>query len=249
MDLSDSPDPPQLSFTARLFGHHRAHILVTPPRHAQPNAASPESEAIPDSDPGLDPYSSPVRGRTKAQRHAHRAEKDAVKMAVIQEEKEADLLAIQRAGYDRILEQMEAEEVHFGELLEYVFNPEYKQGYFRWHRFFASQGRASRILDWWTSKANSKKARDEVSQWAYNFTVKASAREARNVTKSKTLQTRGKTIDEELVLSFTFDRLRESLEDTLAPVTMRILRAFSTSGRPHVKARTDRTNTVCIYYP
>lgn len=151
-----------------------------------------------------------------------------------------------RKALDSVLSHLHEEGIPFADLMEYVFNPEMGKGAVRWHEFFVYPGKASKILDWWTSNQNSKSAKKEVSEWAFNYTAKTVSREAQAVTKSKELQTMDITVNEEFVMSFSFTGLREWLETTSAPTAMKIFRAFSVPKRPRGDKRQEKTNTVSV---
>lgn len=145
---------------------------------------------------------------------------------------------------DDILSQLSAQSISFGDLMDYVFDPEMGQGDIRYRQFFIREGRATQILNWWTSSGNSEKGRNEVASWAFRYTAKVVKNEAREVTKSKRLQTAGKLVDEKFVMSFSYDRYQKWLESRSAPVMMMLLRAFSVSNRERGKDRDAKTNMV-----
>lgn len=144
------------------------------------------------------------------------------------------------------MKHLKDNQLTFGDLMEYVFDPLMGQGSVCWHQFFIKDGRALQILDWWTSSKNSRSARTEVAAWAFDYTTKAVSREAREVTRSKRLQTAGKVFDESFVMSFSYNRCREWLENSLAPVAMKIFRAFSVPKRERTPTRSQKSNMVCF---
>lgn len=195
-------------------------------------------------------YSSPVKG-TRAERKAQRLRKGVKKQKLTKSKIHAEKEALQEREREQTLEEilqlMKSKSVRFGELLAYIFNPESNKGMIHWHEFFVYKGSATQILDWWTSKKYSKVARQEVSNWAVMHVEHLVAKEARKVTQSKILQTLGKPIDEDLVMSFSFASLHDELEEDLAPVSIRIIKALATSRHAqskHSVHRRERTKMV-----
>lgn len=196
-----------------------------------------EPVTIPGSDATTFRASSPIVG-TREQKKAIRRNKKNRRLA----EACSDSGRARRLIFDSALKQLSDNNLTFGDLMEYVFDPLMGQGSVRWGQFFVKPGRATQILNWWVSSKNSRSARSEVAGWAYDYTAGAVSDEARQVTKSKKLQTMGKAFDEQLVMSFSFDWCQDLLENTLAPVAMSVFRAFSDSGRERKEKRVHKTN-------
>lgn len=184
-------------------------------------------------------FTSPVVGTQEERRAILQA-----KAARRKEEANNAAGVARRQAMDNILSQLSTQSISFGDLMDYVFDPEMGQGDIRYRQFFIREGRATQILNWWTSSGNSDTGRNEVASWAFRYTAKVVKNEAREVTKSKRLQTAGKQVDEKFVMSFSYDRSRKWLESTSAPVMMMLLRAFSVSNRERGKDRDIKTNMV-----
>ena len=204
------------------------------------------------------PSSRPVRSSpivsTQAERKAHRMRKGARKRAQTlqagserrRELREAEEKSQREAGIEAALDILRSKKIKFGDLMKHVFDPANGQGNIHWHEFFATRGEASQILTWWTSSDYSFSAREEVSQWAIDFVAKSVSKEVRKITRSKRFQTAGKTIDQDFVKSFNLSDIHDELENTTAPVGMRILKSFATSQNveKHTAKRKERTKMV-----
>lgn len=197
--------------------------------------------------------SSPIIAKDPKERKAHRIRKGRkareITLAMKQQEKAASEKVVRERKLDKILEQMDEGGLLLWDLMEYVFNPDNKQGTLRWHGFFVNRGNATQVLDWWTSSKNAAEARHEVTQWARDHISGIIAREAAFTTKSKGLQTRGRVIDEDFVTSFDFIKLHDWLStDEVAPVSMQMFRAFATSRRvnEHSERRKEKTQIVRV---
>lgn len=242
----DSPLPASSPLTALSFSSPVNANLDDLDPDFDPFSEHVLDQEVLNSDPGVD-ASSPVLERTKAGRAAHRREKAKRKNEANSRLELERRNAMAAAQMDEILNLLASKGVRFGDLLSYVFNPDNGKGDLYYHEFFADNGAASQILDWWTSPKNSKSARTEVRNWAIDHVEKIMVREARKVTKSKLLQTAGKPIDESLVLSFSFSGIHETLTDSLAPVSMQLITSLATSQRvsEHSDHRKERTKMVC----
>lgn len=167
------------------------------------------------------------------------------------EEKRETEQATRKLALQEVMDLLHSKNLIFWDLLEYIFNPENQQGEVRHREFFVKKHRSTKILDWWLSPQNrGRHAKDEIREWIAKYTVKRVSREARGVTKSKTLQTIGRTIDSQTVKDFDFGKLNSMLRvqsSSGAPFAMRILEAFATSrhSRKHTKNRRTKTNMVC----
>ncbi|KAF8064912.1 hypothetical protein FPV67DRAFT_1608385 [Lyophyllum atratum] len=205
-----------------------------------------QSHAAPPTLPSSGPVnSSPIIG-TREQRKQKRLEKSQKKQRATLRKNQASRAAVaaqqKKAACNEVLQFMHTKGLRFNELMEHVFDPEQQQGSIRWHEFFIFRGSATKILDWWTSSGNSKPAQAEVKDWAVKFVSKTISREARTVTRSKELQTMGKTIDESFITSFDFPSILDKLRD-MASISIQMLTSFATSSRsqkhtPQRKART-----------
>ncbi|KAH7906548.1 hypothetical protein BJ138DRAFT_1137935 [Hygrophoropsis aurantiaca] len=216
---------------------------VTPNTHTRSFSLPPLTSDGPDrSDPIIgDKETQKAIRREKAQ--LKRANTLTAKKANALEQEEAQraqaLASAQRAAaarsvaLDRTLQTLTDSGLSIADLMEYVFNPSFKQGVHRWNGFFKMRGTASGILDHWVSKKNSRSARAEVHDWAVSHIQRTVRSEARTITKLGFLRSRDRPIDAHFFLSFDltkiYDRLRE-----VAGVATSIFKAFSTPPR-HLK--------------
>jgi hypothetical protein len=130
-----------------------------------------------------------------------------------------------------------------------VSNPANKHGAVRFQEFFQHKEEATQVLDWWIASQNADPARNEVREWAISYVAKIVAREARSVTKSKLLQTVGRTVNQEFVETFSLANLHDTLQES-ASTAMKVLGAFTTSHlaeKKHSVARHARTKAVIIF--
>lgn len=205
------------------------------------SAARPET---PSTSPLRHPFLPSIQTSPLVGTREQRATQLKAKRTRRKEAAETEAGKAQQAFMDGILSQLSSKGVSFGDLMEYVFDPALGQGDIRYRQFFIRHGRATQILNWWTSSENSQTARSEVESWAFRYTAKVVKNEAREVTKSKKLQTAGKPVNEKFVMSFSYEKFQELLETTLAPVAMTMFRAFSVSGREKAVGREAKTNMV-----
>lgn len=222
----------------------------TPTHHEVPTT-SPHQEL---ETPG--PYLSSIIRGTRQERAAHRRRKAHKKHreTLAQQRQEADKEAQEhrKKDLDAVLDCLRSKGLRFFDLMEYVFNYSNGRGDIRWHDFFIHEGAATRILELWASSRNAQGARQEVVNWAIEYTTHTVAREARTVTKSKELQTIGKKINQKIITSFSFSDMHDLLQDEMAPVAMTIFRAFSTSrhAHKHTEQRKEKTSVVSrVVYP
>jgi hypothetical protein len=194
--------------------------------------------------------SSPIRGRTKAQRSEQRLKKGFKKRKITlakQKEDTASLIALKkRRDLDDILQQLKAKGLWFNDLMVHVFDPvNGNRGDVRWHDFFASYGNATQILDWWTHTKNSPLARNEVHEWAVGYMLNTIAHEARQVGQTGYLRAK-RPMDYKSILSFNMSHLYQQLRDEIAPNAIHMLQALATSHRvkEHTEQRCARTEKV-----
>lgn len=252
--LADSTLRPLPSLDNSLI----AYLASRGPPPDQPglevDAPSDTEDNLPLLDTDGPVQSSPVVG-TREERQAIRRRKasNKQKKTVAKRQEEAKELEVRQLeeDFEDVLNLLNQKGRRFGQLLKYVFDPSNAKGNVRWHEFFAFDGEATNILDWWVSSKNSETARNEVKEWAVQYVSRVVGDEARKVTKSKVLQTREKVIDQDFVRSFRFSALNTTLKE-LAPVGMRVLDKFSTSRHAqekHTERRKERTKMVSLSLP
>lgn len=193
--------------------------------------------------------SSPIVGNPE-EKARKRREKSARKQKARADASQQELLVDSQEREQRDLHEvhefLRSKGLRFGQYLKFISDPEAKQGNIWWQEFFKHRGEATQILDWWVSSQNSDTGRDEVVEWAVRFTASQVARDARNVTQSKLLQTLGKVVDQDLVNYFSYTKIHDQLLET-APVAMRVLKALATSPHAedkHTERRQGQTKTV-----
>ncbi|KAF8162231.1 hypothetical protein BJ912DRAFT_1098508 [Pholiota molesta] len=194
--------------------------------------------------------SSPIVG-TKAERALKRIKKGHAKRRVVMQKKQATERQTEQARrqgvFNEILERLHENGLRFWDLMEYVFNPAHGQGTIRYNEFFARKGNAPRMLDWWMSAQNrGQRAKEEISEWIMRYATRIISREAEAVTRSKELQTQGRTINLEVIRRFNLDEIHDHLQFDLAPFTMQLIQAFTTAKRvqKHTDHRKERTRMV-----
>ena len=232
-----------------------AYLASQVPPPEQPGLEVDAPSDVEDNLPLLDTdgpvQSSPVVG-TREERQAIRRRKasNKQKKTITKRQEEAKELEARELedDFEDVLNLLNRKGRRFGQLLKYVFDPSNSKGNVRWHEFFAFNGEATKILDWWVSSKNSETARKEVKEWAVQYVSHMVGDEARKVTRSKVLQTGEKAIDQDFVRSFSFSALNTKLKE-LAPVGMRVLDGFSTSHhaeKKHTERRKERTKMVSL---
>ena len=220
----------------------------------QPAILSLDRETTPTSTAILMPSSGPVMSSPIVGNPAEKARKQREKSArkqkaradASQKELLVDAQEREKRDLQEVHEFLRSKGLRFGQYLKFISDPEAKQGNIRWQEFFKHRGEVTQILDWWVSCQNSSTGRDEVVEWAVQFTASRVAHEARNVTQSKLLRTLGKVVDQDLVNSFSYAKIHEQLSET-APVAMRVLEALTTSPHAddkHSERRRGQTKTV-----
>ncbi|KAJ3574266.1 hypothetical protein NP233_g1885 [Leucocoprinus birnbaumii] len=160
--------------------------------------------------------------------------------------KQEDIEAI-----EYVLETMERQQVRFGDLLDFVFDPANYQGDLHWGQAFNRSGTLTRYLNWWTSSGYSKSVREEVAEWATSYVAGLVAGEARSINDIDVLKTSHTPITPDLALSFSLQNSYNTLCSAL-PTAVRILRTLCTSPRAETqhterrKARTTNVLTHCL---
>ena len=219
------------------------------------------------SSPLLPPSSGPIRSSpiigSKAERTLKRIQKGRVKrkktIEILKEERLAERARSkaaekqaekgrQKVVLDEVLETLNTNGVRFWDLMEYVFNPANGQGNIRYNEFFVRPSNACRVLEWWMSANNrGRRAKAELREWVTKYAARIISQEAEVVTKSKELQTMGRTIDAQLIKRFDLDDIHNKLQGDLAPFSMRLIQAFTTAKgvKQHTEHRKERTKMVC----
>lgn len=242
-DNDRTPSPPPrtlLPFNAPL-----ASSYMTPIR-ARPRASSLPPMSADDVN-----QSTPAVGTKEQIIAIKRRKSQRGRLLTLAEQKaaaEAEAEEIRVASMKLALAALSNLRVTFGDLAEYVFDPETSNNV-QWFDFFSKTGRATRILNWWVSSSNSATARKEVKEWAVSYVCKNMKQDARRVTSTQLLQTQDRLIDSDYLLNFSFSDLYSKLQQ-VAPVAMRVLRSFATSTRQLrtglSPARILKKTTVCM---
>ena len=222
---------------------------------------------------GLLPYSSPITGRTKSEKHAKRQEKRARKRARKQAEKEVEATRRLEEEEKRKSDQTQAEEAKkkqkiehcqdvlsymkarsltIGDILLFVSTPSNWRGKDRHDGLFRTPGRIQELLTLWTSSTSSEVARSAIHGWALDYVGQKVSTEADVVTRDGILRTEDMKIDHTFALDFNLDKLYQTLFE-YCPSTMQILKSFSTTRRQErkqteqsigKKERVSRTPTI-----
>ncbi|PSR76085.1 hypothetical protein PHLCEN_2v8691 [Hermanssonia centrifuga] len=118
----------------------------------------------------------------------------------------------------------------WGDIIEYILDPQHGKGQERWEGFFHSPRRVQQILNWWSSSRNSKTGRRTLQEWAVSYVAGAVGKEGHAATKNGLLQSRKMTVDELFAMGFDIKRLYGQL-DAICPTITRVLHAFSTTAK------------------
>ncbi|KAI0076159.1 hypothetical protein K474DRAFT_1708345, partial [Panus rudis PR-1116 ss-1] len=212
-----------------------------------------------DSEPldenGLAPYSSPHRGRTKAEKAAFKKEKRERKKQKRLEAKAADeeakcqareALAQQkaaeqeaaiheaeaqkRADIREALSDLKERNISVGDLLLYISDPSNYAGRERHEGLFKSSDRLQRILNLWVGSSSSDTAREAVHAWALQYMAGVLSEEGGRTTDKGTLRTRVSLIEKPTSESLSLESTYNVLIDD-CPNTTHLLRSFCTTPR------------------
>ncbi|KAJ7280067.1 hypothetical protein C8J57DRAFT_1464500 [Mycena rebaudengoi] len=134
------------------------------------------------------------------------------------------------AVFDEILTLLKDNDLTFGQLMLYVFDPNYNEAATRWDGFFKEPGLATKILNLWVSKSNSRTAREEVGAWAEGYIEEIVRDEGEDITASKVLQTGREVVTNDYVTGFSMLAVGAHIQQA-SRVAMKILSAFATSPR------------------
>jgi hypothetical protein len=110
--------------------------------------------------------------------------------------------------FSSILEALRNRGYSFGQLVLYVSDPVYKQGFTRWDGMLKEPSFVSQILGLWAFKASTT-TQDQVRNWAVSYVAKEVRQEVKKITTSQFLQTRWRPIDSKLVLGFNVSTIHE----------------------------------------
>ena len=226
--------------------------------HEDSTRSTVPHDSLNDSSPLIPPSSGPIRSSpiigSKAERAFKRIQKGRVKRAKTiekqKEERQAEKRgekARQKVVLDEVLQTLNANGLLFWDLMEYVFNPANGQGHIRYSEFFIRKSNAPQVLDWWMSANNrGRRAKCEVQNWLSKYAARIISQEAEAVTKSKELQTMGRTIDAQVIKQFDLEEIHNKLQGDLAPFSMGLLQAFTTAKgvKRHTEHRKERTKMV-----
>ncbi|KII94576.1 hypothetical protein PLICRDRAFT_25394 [Plicaturopsis crispa FD-325 SS-3] len=169
------------------------------------------------------------RAQTVAEAQARKAAAD--QLEVLEALEKAKRFEREKISFlDGVLDSLAVHDLTIGDLMIHVFDPIYKNAKTRWEGFFRKRGTARRILDLWASKENTPKAREQVHDWAVDYTASAVRSEAKSLTDGGYLRSLTRPLNAKFVQDFDMIEIRDHLLDT-ASVTMAILSSFSTSVR------------------
>ncbi|KAJ3492391.1 hypothetical protein NLI96_g67 [Meripilus lineatus] len=218
-----------------------------------PNVSSHPPAVEDDPRDGMEPYSTPIRGRTKAERRAHRKEKRkrkrrareearlqerAAKKARLQAEEDAKRRHLDE-GIRRIFHCMDKEKIHLGDFMEHVFSADFYAKDLRYLNFFNSPSRVKKVLTSWV-KLCGRKAAESVTEWAVDRVAEVTCREFRQVTESGVLRTSNEDISTEFGLGFSLPDTYTTLS-TYCPHTLHILTDLATTTKQRQNATIKTT--------
>ncbi|KAH6894809.1 hypothetical protein BKA70DRAFT_1532521 [Coprinopsis sp. MPI-PUGE-AT-0042] len=142
---------------------------------------------------------------------------------------------------EKIMEIIEDSPYNLGDVFEFIFDPQNKRRQLQWDVFFQQRGRMTRILNWWILSYNSKSGREEVHKWAVDHVVKTASKEAEVVTQEGVL--RSESVADASVIGFSFEEKYNTLKNTYANVTTRVLDVISRTSQ-QVKAGVSESRIV-----
>ncbi|KAF7795491.1 hypothetical protein EIP86_006653 [Pleurotus ostreatoroseus] len=117
----------------------------------------------------------------------------------------------------------------FGHLLDYLFDPDNKQGTVRYYGFFQDRDCVFRVLDNWIHWRNGA-GRQLMDKWLLQYTSKKVSREGNIATKKGFLQSRTRVVDESFALDYDPVKLFAEVRAS-CPIMTTLLQAFATTGR------------------
>ncbi|KAJ7050632.1 hypothetical protein C8F01DRAFT_1067474 [Mycena amicta] len=203
-------------------------------------------------------YSSPIRGRTKAERAASRKTKNSkhqsARMTVQHATRRAEAARKQvvqppsnhpHANVFRgVLDTLRARGTTFRQLFLYIMDPVYRQGNARYNFLGSGASVVDRALALF--QRSSKKARTAVYNWTVASVSREMRREAKKVTQSKLLQTHHRPMDGSFFTGFNLASLQQRLA-SLMPTTTTIFTALAFRpkyAKKHGEARQKRRSNV-----
>ncbi|KAJ3540608.1 hypothetical protein NM688_g6203 [Phlebia brevispora] len=128
--------------------------------------------------------------------------------------------------------------LRWGDAVEYISDPDNKEGTLRYHGFFKDKGRVRRVLTNWTSYKNPV-AREQVNEWAISHISKMIVQEGNAATRDGFLQSRKRPVDESFALDFDLETLYSKVA-RLCPTMTALTRAFGTTARQKAKMGPER---------
>ncbi|KAK7021950.1 hypothetical protein VNI00_017129 [Paramarasmius palmivorus] len=117
------------------------------------------------------------------------------------------------------------------DVMDHIFNPKNKQGFFRYHGFFNRAGNLTNILNHFASRRNPESVRDELDAWAMKHVRSMMRKEARDITASGMLQSIKQPLNASTVLDFDLAHVFQVLKERTACVTTYILTGITKSRR------------------
>lgn len=137
-----------------------------------------------------------------------------------------------------ILEQLSKYRLTFGDLVEFVSDPQNRCWEARNRGFFLHQGRAKQVLDWWASSGNSRTGRRIMYEWASAYITKRIRTEGNAATRNGFLRTEKTSVTSAFALGFDIHTLSLQLR-RLCPTFMSILDAFCITTRQKREMSTE----------
>ncbi|KAJ7067779.1 hypothetical protein C8F01DRAFT_1217523 [Mycena amicta] len=174
--------------------------------------------------------STPVRGRTKAEKQAARKAKNAKKtshwmIGVHAARRPVDAPAQEAHDgehphaelFQRMLALLQKHKTTFAEFMFYIMDPVYKQGVHRYHGFLHQRKNIDRFLSLMGRK--SRTIRQHVQEWALGRVTQSMHREARLVTSIREFQTSHRSLGGAFFVDFSFARIKDRIRQLMPTTT------------------------------
>lgn len=128
------------------------------------------------------------------------------------------------------LKYLKSRGLTWGDLVEYVSDPDNNEGDTRYEGFFKDQARVRRVLNFWTGWRNSNTGKNTVHAWATEYFRKKVVSEARASTRDGFLQSRLKPIDKTFISGFSMSNIYNRI-NTLCPTFLNLVLVFCTTAK------------------
>lgn len=236
--------------------HQAADVLICTPSEtpARPTVPSKPTTVLAqgqDEEDDLGPYSSPIRGRTPAEKRASKAQKKAKKSALIAVKKEAEkaarlaeqsrkmvqaeearlqAISLKKQTIREVLDHLRSCKLTIGDLLLFIVDPNNWAGREQHEGLFKRPTLFPEVLDFLISARSSSTARSIIHEWAMSYTSRVLSQEGNSITSSGILRAENKTIGASFALNFSILNIYKTIHQ-YCPNAIRLLLAFGTSSK------------------